>query len=98
MNQYKMAWLSHVDSDYSPIDNQDQREKDSSPSFTDRVKEDIKQIPENWLVEAAAYTALTYMATSHYGKLRIVGSVGLRLLPVIGVAAIAYSIYTFMDD
>jgi len=95
MNHYKMAWQSHVDSDYSPLDNQDQREKDT---FTDRVKEDIKQIPENWLVEAAAYTALTYMATSHYGKLRIVGSVGLRLLPVIGVAAIAYSVYTFMDD
>jgi hypothetical protein len=95
MNQYKMAWQSHADSMYSPITKLDDREQESS--LTQKIMEDVEQIPENWVVEAAAYTALTYMATSHYGKLRIVGSVGLRLLPVIGVAAIAYSVYKLLD-
>jgi len=95
MNQYKMAWQSHADSNYSPITKRDDREQESS--LTQKIMEDVKQIPENWVVEAAAYTALTYMATSHYGKLRMVGSVGLRLLPVIGVAAIAYSVYKLLD-
>jgi len=90
-----MAWQSHADSNYSPITNLDDREQESS--LTQKIMEDVKQIPENWVVEAAAYTALTYMATSHYGKLRIVGSVGLRLLPVIGIAAIAYSVYKILD-
>ena len=95
MNQYKMAWHSHADSNYSSITNRDDREEESS--LTQKIMEDVKQIPESWVVEAAAYTALTYMATSHYGKLRIVGSVGLRLLPVIGIAAIAYSVYKILD-
>lgn len=92
MNQYKMAWQSHVDSDYSPVDNQDRREKESdsmSQTVTDHITDE--------LIVSAAYVGLAYMATSHYGKLRIVGSVGLRLLPVIGIAAIGYSIYKLFD-
>jgi hypothetical protein len=89
MNHYKEAWLSHAMSDYSPIDNQDKRESESTNSLTDRIVSEVKQD----IGARLAFVGLTYMATSHYGKLRIVGSVGLRLLPVIGAAALAYSIY-----
>jgi hypothetical protein len=89
MNQYKMAWQTHADTIYSPVTNVDDREQDSTNSFTDRVVSEVTQD----IGARLAFVGLTYMATSHYGKLRIVGSVGLRLLPVIGVAALAYSIY-----
>jgi hypothetical protein len=77
MNHYKEAWLSHAMSDYSPIDNQDKRESESTNSLTDRIVSEVKQD----IGARLAFVGLTYMATSHYGKLRIVGSVGLRLLP-----------------
>ena len=94
MNQYKMAWQSHADSNYSSITKRDDREIENENSFTDKVVSEIKQD----VAARVALVGLTYMATSHYGKLRIVGSVGLRLLPVIGIAAIAYSVYTLLDD
>jgi hypothetical protein len=94
MNHYKQAWLSHAMSDYSAPDRQDRREKDSTPSFTDEVVD----IATDHVLQTAMYAGLTYMATSHYGKLRIVGSVGLRLLPVVGVAAVAYGLYKLLDD
>lgn len=87
-----MAWQSHADTMYSPITNRDDREQDTE-SMTQTVSEHIT----DELIVSAAYVGLTYMATSHYGKLRIVGSVGLRLLPVIGIAAIGYSIYKLLD-
>jgi hypothetical protein len=93
MNHYKQAWLSHAMSDYSPIDNQDRRESEATNSLTDRI---VSEVASD-IGARLAFVGLTYMATSHYGKLRIVGSVGLRLLPVIGVAAIAYSVYKLLD-
>ena len=89
-----MAWQSHADSNYSSITKRDDREIENENSFTDKVVSEIKQD----VAARVALVGLTYMATSHYGKLRIVGSVGLRLLPVIGIAAIAYSVYTLLDD
>ena len=89
-----MAWHSHADSNYSPITKRDDRETETENSFTDRIVSEVKQD----IGARLAFVGLTYMATSHYGKLRIVGSVGLRLLPVIGVAAIAYSVYKLLDD
>jgi len=84
-----MAWQSHADSIYSPITNRDDRETENENPFTDKVVLEIKQD----VAARVALVGLTYMATSHYGKLRIVGSVGLRLLPIIGVAALAYTLY-----
>lgn len=89
-----MAWQSHANSEYSPITKRDDREIENENSFTDKIVSDIKTDVATRL----ALVGLTYMATSHYGKLRIVGSVGLRLLPVIGIAMIAYSVYTLLDD
>ena len=89
-----MAWQSHADSMYSPVTQRDDREEDSTNSFTDRVVSEIKQD----IGARLAFVGLTYMATSHYGKLRIVGSIGLRLLPIIGIAAIAYTLYDYLDD
>lgn len=93
VNHYKEAWFSHAMSDYSQIDRQDKRESESTNTLTDRVVLEVKED----IGARLAFFGLTYMATSHYGKLRIVGSVGLRLLPIIGVAAIAYSVYELFD-
>ena len=93
MNQYKQAWMEAVDilphvrfSDNKP-------EQDNSSTMVSFVKGEI----QDHMIDAAILTGLTYMATSHYGKLRIVGSVGLRLLPVVGAAVLIYSVYDYFS-
>jgi len=92
MNHWKQAWNDHAQGDYSPITKQDRREENSF-SFIDQVVDELS----DEIIEGAIVLGLAYMATSHYGKLRIVGSVGLRLVPVVGVALVAYGIYKFLD-
>ena len=93
MNPHKAAWMVHANMirpQNGPIV---KRKQKKSSSFSDEVVEEST----DWAVEHAAYLALTYMATSHYKKLRIVGSIGLRLIPIIAVAGIAYSVYKLFD-
>ncbi len=91
MNQYKQTWM--IACDILPH----VRQSSPEPKQENTVGSWISQESTDWIVEHAAYAALTYMATSHYGKLRIVGSIGLRLIPVIAVAGIAYSVYKLFD-
>ena len=94
LNQYKAAWMVHANM-IRPLNGPivKRSNKAKSSSFSDEVVEQST----DWAVEHAAYLALTYLATSHYGKLRIVGSIGLRLIPIIAVAGIAYSVYKLFD-
>jgi len=93
LNPYKQAWALHANQIRPQHRELYSKPKSSSPTITDRV---VSEIQED-IAARLAFVGLSYMATSHYGKLRIVGSVGLRLLPVIGIAAVAYSIYKYLD-
>lgn len=92
INPYKQAWALHANQ-IRPQRGPIHKHKSSESSFDPVIDHST-----DWAVEHAAYIALTYMATSHYGKLRIVGSIGLRLLPVIAVIAVGYSIYKWIED
>lgn len=91
MNAHKLAWSVHANQ-IGPQE-QEQLNKIKEPTFTDYV---IDEITEEILVHAA-YAGLAYAATSHYPKIRYVGAIALRLLPVLAVAGIAYSVYKLFD-
>lgn len=80
-----------------PSDNQPQSE---SQSATDYVVDAV----QDHFVDIAILTGLSYMATNQFSNpmlrstVGFVGSVGVRLLPVIGLIAIGYSIYDWLDD
>lgn len=59
---------------------------------------------QEYFVEIAILTGLSYMATNQFANpllrqtVGFVGAIGLRLLPVVGAISIAYSIYDWLDD
>ncbi len=99
MNQYKHAWMMAVDilPQILPSDNQSQSESYSATDFAVDVVADH-------FVDIAILTGLSYMATNQFSNpllrstVGFVGSVGVRLLPVIGLIAIGWSIYDWLDD
>jgi hypothetical protein len=97
MNPYKAAWMLHANQirpQKGPIVKSKQKK---SSSYSDEFFDEVVEQSTDWVVEHAVYIALTYMATAHNGKLRTVGSIGLRLIPYIAVAGIAYSVYKLFD-
>lgn len=99
MNQYKQAWMIACDilPQAVPSDSKPQSE---SNGLDDYVIDSV----QDYFVEIAIITGLSYMATNQFSNpllrstVGFVGSFGLRLLPVVGAIAIAYSIYDWLDD
>lgn len=92
LNAYKLAWSVHANQ-IGPQEQDQLNKVKVSGTFTDHV---IDEITQEILVHAA-YAGMAYMATSHYPKIRMVGGIALRLLPVLAIAGIAYSIYKLLD-
>ncbi len=96
MNLYKEQWMMAVDllpqthySDKTP-------EQDSSGNM-------IYEAVQDHLVTSAILTGLAYMSTTQLSNvylrapISIIGKVGLRVVPVIGAIALAYSLYQLLD-
>ena len=75
-------------------------QSDNSNGLDDYVIDSV----QDYFVEIAVLTGLSYMATNQFSNpllrstVGFVGSLGMRLLPVIGAIGIAYSIYDWLDD
>lgn len=102
MNQYKLAWMQECNADIQPLQSSVQPHQSEGwvKSVTDHVVEEVVDRAIVWGV----VTGLSYMATTQIqnplirGPISIIGKAGLRLIPVIGVAYMAYSIYDWFDD
>lgn len=95
MNEYKQAWMIEagmIRPTHAP------EVKMQHPSFSDHVKQHVKDEVVESVLTAAAFAMMTHAAQSQISGpigigLRVGGRVALRAIPIIGVAWAAYSIY-----
>lgn len=78
--------------------------KASSPTVMSQVIDHVVEDVKDHAVAYAAFTAVSYMATNQFANpyLRTVvggiGKIGVRAIPIIGIAYTAYSIYDWFQD
>ena len=102
MNPYYASWYQEANAIFDPVHKQAQDENPPSVMQTavDLVVEDVKDRALLYVITAG----LSYMATTQFesvwlrAPISIVGKAGLRLLPVIGTAYLAYSVYDWLKD
>ena len=98
MNEYKQAWMMAVD--ILP----QTRHSDRKPEQDSSGRNFIMDTVQDSAVDLAIITGLTYMATNTFanpylrGTLATVGKIGIRVLPVVGALALAYTAYKFFED
>ena len=100
MNHYKQAWMSNVGIIHDNSRGEAQHQTDSMfektvDAFIDHQKEAA--------TAAIVMGFLGHMAESQFTgtpgvAFRTIGRIGIRAVPIIGAAALAYSVYKFFDD
>lgn len=101
MNEYKKAWMIEAEM-VRPTNAVHLPEKTQHPSFSDKVKDHVKDEVVQTVVTAAAFSLFTHAAQSQISgpvgiALRTGGRVAVRAIPIIGVAWAAYSIYDYFS-
>ena len=100
LNQYKSAWMQAAGMTYNANKS---HKKSKSISKTERLVDwAIDEIEDN-AQTAVLMTGLAYMATSQFDGtagigIRTIGKIGLRAVPLIGAAYVAYTVYSWLSD
>ena len=104
MNEFKLAWMQECTAEYDVVHPNKIQAKASSPSLATQIKDHVVEHAVESAVTAVVVTSLSYMATNQFANpyLRTaiggVGKIGVRAIPIIGVAYTAYSIYDWWQD
>ena len=102
MNEYKLAWMqeSNADFDYATK----RAKPNDSPSFAKSVFNHVVEDVADDLAVYGLISIAAYMATNQFSNpylrfpIGVIGKIGVRALPVIGVAYAAYSVYNEVHD
>jgi hypothetical protein len=100
MNPYKLAWMQECTAEFDVSQPNKIQAKASSPTVMKHIEEAIVDHAKSAIV----VTGLAYMATNQMsnplirGTVGAIGKVGVRAIPIIGVAYTAYSIYDWLSD
>lgn len=101
LNQYKLAWLQEVNAEYlSPVAQQSAGE---SPQPHNNIQQKLISDAVVGATLSGIMTASQYMSTSQMkGRmgmaLRVGGRVGVRAVPIVGIALTVYDVYSFFSD
>ena len=104
MNQYKLAWMQECTAEFDIQHPNKIQAKASSPTVMKQIKDHVVEHAVESVVTAAVFTGLSYMATNQFANpyLRTaiggIGKLGVRAIPIVGVAYTAYSIYDWITD
>ena len=102
MNPYKAAWYANtlVDVPERPIPAQRRNKDRVRNEMTGYIQKEITQsmisgAALGGLMSAAGHAAQSQIAGRVGVTLRVGGRIGLRVIPVVGVALLAYDLYQF---
>lgn len=109
MNEYKRAWLSKQASTYTQrrqlaVQRQQMQKKQAKPGSAMRsrlLEETVKQKGQKVILgavkEVSEVAAKSAMKGTAGTVVRFGGRVGLRAVPIVGAAMIAYDLYRLVD-
>lgn len=102
MNTYKEAWLAQIGQDYAhsrPLQRRVMESKKQRKQITPRQASEVvsRQKAESMMIAGARELAKHAAQSQIKGRLgiglRVGGRIGLRVIPVVGAAMLAYDLY-----
>jgi hypothetical protein len=101
LNPYKLAWLQEINAEYiSPVS---QYSKGDDPKPHNNIQQKLISDAVVGATLSGIMTASQFMSTSQMkGRmgmaLRVGGRVGVRAVPIVGIALTVYDVYSFLSD
>ena len=102
MNPYKAAWYAHtlVEVPERPVPEQRRNKDRVRNEMTGYIQKEVTRNMVSGAALGGLATAATHAAQSQIAgrvgvTLRVGGRIGLRVIPVVGVALLAYDLYQF---
>jgi hypothetical protein len=101
LNPYKLAWLQECNADYGT--DRSINRPNQSPQVMDNIQQKLISDAVVGATLSGIMTASQFMSTSQMkGRmgmaLRVGGRVGVRAVPIVGIALTVYDVYSFFKD